>query len=86
MRTTLVIHDGLMREAKRAAVETGQTLSAVFENALRIALARRAPSAGRRVRLPVSRHSGGVRPGVDLDDGSALLNMMEEEKPVPARR
>jgi len=86
MRTTLVIHDGLMREAKRAAAETGQTLSAVFENALRIALARRPPSSGRRPRLPVSRHSGGARPGVDLDDGSALLSTMEEGRPATARR
>ena len=72
----MVIHDGLMREAKRTAAETGQTLSSVFENALRVALAKKSPPAGRRARLPVSRHSGGVRAGVDLDDGSALLSLM----------
>jgi len=85
MRTTLVIHDGLMKAVRRAAVERGRSLSGVVEDALRAALAKRPPT-GRRVRLPVSRHSGGFQPGVNLDDSSELLGLMERGRPVPARR
>ena len=86
MRTTLVINDGLVREAKRVAVETGRTLSGIVEDALRAMLARRHSATARRVRLPVSRHAGKVGPGVNLDDTSALLDLMETGKTVSARR
>ena len=85
MRTTLVINDGLMKAARRAAVEKGTTLSGVVEDALRAALAKR-PAPSRRVRLPVSRYAGGVQPGVNLDDGSALLDLTEGGRPVSSRR
>lgn len=77
MRTTLNLDDHLLREAKRLAAETGQTLTSVFEDALRERLARRPGSAPRKpVRLKTF-GAGGVQAGVDLDDTAALLELME---------
>jgi hypothetical protein len=78
MRTTVRLDDHLLADAKRSAAERGTTLTAVIEEALREALARRQRTADQpRPALPVSRHSGGLQPGVDLDDNAALLDLME---------
>ncbi len=77
MRTTVRLNDPLLAEAKKYAVETGQTLTALIEDALRERLARRKrPVKRRRVRLPTF-PGGKLRPGVDLDDTSALLDLMD---------
>ncbi len=76
MRTTVRLHEPLLAEAKKYAAETGKTLAAVIEDA-RETLARRKPMAKRRkVSLPTF-PGGKLRPGVDLDDTSALLDLME---------
>jgi Arc/MetJ family transcription regulator len=75
MRTTVRIDDRLLVEAKRRAAMSGRTLNELIEDALREAFARR--EGGRhRVELPVFR-SARVMPGVDLDDGAALLDLMD---------
>lgn len=77
MRTTLNLEDGLISEAKRVAQETGTTLTAVIEDALRERLARRRESArGQPVRLPTFRGEG-LLPGVDLDDSASLRDLMD---------
>ena len=77
MRTTVRLHEPLLAEAKKYAAETGKTLTAVIEDALRETLARRKQGTkARRVRLPTLR-GGKLQPGVDLDDNSALLDLME---------
>lgn len=81
MRTTLNLDDGLFRQVKRLAAETHRTMTAVFEDALREMLARRRSSArGAAVRLPVFAGNG-LQPGVDLDHGSGLLDLMEGRGP-----
>ncbi|HXX94042.1 MAG TPA: DUF6364 family protein [Planctomycetota bacterium] len=78
MRTTLRLDDQILREAKRIAAETGRTLAAVVEDLLREALARRrVPRKPSPVRLPTVRGRG-LRPGINLDSGSKLLDWMEE--------
>ena len=79
MRTTLRLDDGILREAKRLAVETGKTLAEVIEELLREALHRRRSLKPllRPSPLPTFR-GGGLQPGVDLDDSAALLDRMEE--------
>ncbi|HMD97073.1 MAG TPA: type II toxin-antitoxin system VapB family antitoxin [Terriglobia bacterium] len=78
MRTTIRLDDELLLEAKRAAANTGRTLTAVIEDSLRETLARRRqPGRRRRVRLPTFKGTG-LRPGIDLDDSAALLDRMEE--------
>jgi hypothetical protein len=77
MRTTVRLDERLLAEAKKRALETGRTLTAVLEDALRESLARRSTRKKRTaVRLKTVRGDG-VRPGVDLDDGAALLDVME---------
>ena len=79
MRTTIRLDDALLRDAKAHAAQTGRTLTAVIEDALREALARRKVSANTRAELPVFRPVGrrGLQPGVDLSDSAALLDLME---------
>lgn len=80
MRTTVQLPDDLLKAAKRHAVDTGRTLTAVIEDALRAALAR---GGGQRPTEPVELPtfgSGGVLPGVDLDDAAALLDLMDERE------
>ena len=77
MRTTLRIDDALFRRLKRLAAESGRTLTAVIEEALRESLARRSgPARRRKVGLPTV-DGRGLRPGVDLDDTAGLLDRME---------
>lgn len=77
MRTTVRLDERLLAEAKKAALDSGRTLTAVLEDALRESLARRQSSAGRKpIRLKTF-SGGGVQPGIDLDDSAALLDAME---------
>jgi hypothetical protein len=81
MRTTIKIDDRLLAEAKTRAAKSGRTLNAVVEDALREAFARRAGAhRSPRPELPVFRGSR-LAPGVDLDDGAALLDLMERAEP-----
>ena len=76
MRTTVRLDDHLLAEAKRHAAESGKTLTAVLEQALRESLARRhAKARSKPVRLKTVKGSG-VRAGVDLDDSASLLDLM----------
>jgi hypothetical protein len=78
MRTTVRLEDALLQQAKREAARRGSTLTALIERGLRLALAAPRSKRGRpRVELPVCRSGGGLLPGVDLDDSSALLDLME---------
>lgn len=77
MRTTLNLDDKLFREVKRIAADTHRTLTSIIEDAIRELLARRAQTRkAPRAKLPVF-HGRGLRPGVDLDNAAALLDLME---------
>ncbi|OGA46708.1 MAG: hypothetical protein A3F74_21085 [Betaproteobacteria bacterium RIFCSPLOWO2_12_FULL_62_58] len=78
MRTTVRLNESLLEQARREAARRGTTLTALIEQGLRMALARR-PSATKRarVRLPVCAAGGGVVCGVDLNDSAALLDRMD---------
>ena len=82
MRTTVRLSEGLLREAKAEAARRGETVTALIERGLRLVLALdKTPPARTRIILPVSPAEGkeahGTLPGVDLDDTSALLDIME---------
>ena len=84
MRTTIHLPDDLLAQAKRAALESGTTLTAVIEEALRERLARR----GNPVTAPVELTTFGglgLQPGVDLDDSAALLELMERSDAAAGR-
>lgn len=76
MRTTIRLDPQLMARAKRHALETGRTLTAVIEDALRQALARRTQTRRDRVELTTF-NGGGLQPGIDLDNSAALLDRLE---------
>ena len=78
MRTTVRLDEGLLEQAKAEAGRRGETVTSLIERGLRHVLATSQRSSRRsRVRLPVSRATGGTRPGIDLDDSSALLDVLE---------
>lgn len=76
MRTTIRLDSELLRQAKRRALETGRTLNAVIEDALRAALLHRPPAGAAPVELPVS-GAGGTLPGVDLHDTASLYDLLD---------
>ncbi len=77
MRTTVRLDDELFRRTKALAAQTGRTLTAVIEDALREALARQRGSRGRQpVALPTFKGRG-LQPGIDLDDSAGLLEVMD---------
>ncbi len=78
MRTTVRLDDALLEQAKREAARRRETLTALIEQGLRLVLVQsRSPQRRRRVVLPVCRAGGGVLPGIDLNDTSTLLDVME---------
>ena len=81
MRVTLTIRldDELVEEARNLARETGRSLSAVIEEALRQHLAHQ-QTPGKRARVRLITVAGqGLLPGVDLDDSASLLDIMKRD-------
>lgn len=77
MRTTVRLDDRLLAAAKCHAAESGQTLTALLESALREKLGRRQrPPARMRVCLHTVKGDG-LRTGVYLDDRVSLIDVME---------
>ena len=76
MRTTLNIDDQLLNLAKHQAVEQGISLSMVIENVLRQSLLK--PSMEYKAVRLVTAAGPGVKPGVDLDSGKSLLDIMDD--------
>jgi hypothetical protein len=79
MRTTIRLDDDLLAEAKALAARTGRSLTQVVADSLRSSLARAEPSERRRVDLPVATKAR-LRPGVNLDSMSDLLDIMEADE------
>ena len=77
MRTTIRINDQLLAEVKQHAAQTGQTLTAIIEEALRQMLAHQQQIAERPPVQLITVSGNGPQPGVDLDDSAALLDLME---------
>ncbi len=82
MRTTIHIDDHLFTELKGIAVDTGKTLTAVIQDALRESLSRRRTTKRPAVELPLF-HGTGVMPGVDLSDSASLLDLIEGNNGPP---
>ena len=78
MRTTIRIDENLLPLAKKTALENKSTLTALIEDALREKLFRKEiKSDSKKVRI-ITFNGKGLLPGVDLDDSSSLLELMEE--------
>ena len=72
-RTTVRLPRELLAAAQRHARETGRTLTALIEDSLRLALTTERRDPGRSPDPLPTFGSGGLLPGVDLDDGVRLL-------------
>lgn len=77
MRTTIQLDDQLLAEAKKYAAETGRSLKSLIESGLRESLARRHNEAPKQAIQLRTFKGDGLQPGVDLDDGASLLDMMD---------
>jgi ribbon-helix-helix CopG family protein len=76
MRTTVDLPDDLLRQARELAAREGRTLSEVLADAVRTGFVRTSRRRDERIELPTF-NGGGVQPGVNLDDGAELLDLME---------
>ena len=76
MRTTIRINDDLLKRAKKQAADEGRTLTSLVEDALVLILSKPKTSRRKRVKLPVSKATGGVLPGIDLNRSSDLEEVM----------
>jgi len=76
MRTTIRINDDLLKRAKKCAVDEGRTLTSLVEDGLALILAKPKAIHRKRVELPISKATGGVLPGVDLNRSSDLEEVM----------
>jgi hypothetical protein len=74
-RTTLTLEDDVMTKLREASRRTGKPLKTVVNDALRVGLG----SAGSRSRrsFRIASRPMGVRPGIDLDDISGLLDRLD---------
>lgn len=79
MRTTVRLDEGLLTKAKQEARKRGETLTSLMERGLRLVISGSHKHARPvRVRLPASKATGGVRPGINLDDTSAVLDHLDD--------
>ncbi len=77
MRITLNLDDQLIDAARHRAVEDRVSLARVIEDALRSTLSKPMPTH-ETIRL-ITAPGIGVRPRVNLDDGSVLLDTMDDQ-------
>ncbi len=77
MRTTIRIDDNLLTLAKKAALDSKSTLTAIIEEALREKLFRRKEILEPAAVSILTFKGEGLLPGVDLDDSSSLLELLE---------
>jgi hypothetical protein len=76
MRTTIRINDDLLKQAKKRAADEGRTLTSLVEDGLAFILTKPKTSRRKRVDLPISKATGGVLPGIDLNRSSDLEEVM----------
>ena len=76
MRTTIRINDNLLKRAKKRAADERRTLTSLVEDGLVLILSKAKLSPRKRIELPVSKATGGVLPGIDLNRSSDLEEVM----------
>lgn len=88
MRTTVILPDELYRQVKERARAEDRTVTSFLEEALRRALAHTETTAE-----PVDAYladpfhgAGGTLAGVDITDNAALLDVLDEGRPIEKLR
>jgi hypothetical protein len=85
MRTTLTIDDGVLRQLRQKALDSGRPFKQVVNEVLRAGLQRAAPPAREPYRLPTFA-IGALAPGVDLTKAQALAAALEDEARIEKLR
>jgi hypothetical protein len=78
-RTTVRLPQELLDRARRKAAAEGRTLTSLIEDGLRLVTAEKKPSNTKRVLPPISKATGGLRPGVDLTKFSDIQGLDDLE-------
>lgn len=78
MRTTIRINDKIFISAKKEAASKNISLTKLIEKALLDKLYSPERPRGEHTVDLVTVDGNGLRPGVDIDDSAALLEVMEE--------
>jgi hypothetical protein len=79
-RTTVRLPEDIVRRAKRKAAVEGRTLTSLIEDGLRRVLSERGQTGkGTRILPPVSAATGGLMPGIDLNETAALQEMEDRD-------
>ena len=79
MKSTVLLDDQLLEEARLVAAATGRSLSELIEAALRESLTRRSNYGDRKPVVLTTFKGEGLRPGVNLDDSAALRDLMDQQ-------
>lgn len=84
MKTTLDIRDDLLAEAKAMAALQHTTLTRMVEEGLALRLRAQAAATSRAAAvrlpsLPVSKHRGGLLPGIDSASNRSMLEAADDE-------
>jgi hypothetical protein len=77
MRTTIRLDDQLYSEAKKHALDTRRTFTALIEDALREVLQRSERMPTRSTVKLTTVNGRGAREGIDLDDSAELIEVMD---------
>jgi len=79
-RTTVRLPEELLARAKRKAAAEGRTLTSLIEDGLRLVVTHTTKATKQKRVLPrISNETGGLLPGIDLSDGSAMQEMDDLE-------
>jgi hypothetical protein len=79
-RTTVRLPTALITLAKRKAAAEGRSLTALIEDGLRRIISERAPAdTAKRVMPPVSTATGGLMPGIVLNETAALQEAEDQD-------
>jgi hypothetical protein len=85
-RTTVRLPAALIALAKRKAAAEGRSLTALIEDGLRRVVSERAPAdTTKRIMPPVSTATGGLMPGIDLNETAALQEAEDRNRAARLR-
>ena len=70
------IRDDLLRRARKRAADEGRSLTSLIEDALTLVMATPKSDQRKKVDLPISKASGGVFPGIDLNRSADMEEVM----------
>jgi hypothetical protein len=77
MQVTIDVDDNLIQQAKDAAAKTHRSLDEFMADAIRVEMDRLRRVRTRQKFKLITSGSGGVFPGVDIDDTAPLLDIMD---------